>query len=231
MPEAQRAILPFLDADRLPARCLRRIGRIQDGQHPAVVQRQALRDEPGLLSAEQPRQFTWLRLASFARPRSRGILVTGENVYGVRRRDDWQQQLPSNSQTRATRLYEQLDFLLAQKNQAERDRVRESKKHPIVRTLETAPGFGPIRAARPGARSLGALGGAGRDGLVPGFARDVRARSARAADGVTGAAEPAGWNRRDCLGQSEKPPANESHPRSERLRRRKSSETNRRHSR
>jgi hypothetical protein len=80
--------------------------------------------------------------------RSRAVLVTGENVYGVRRREQWQQQLPSSSQTRATRLYDHLDFLLEQKDQAERDLVRESKKHPIVRTLETAPGFGPIRAAR-----------------------------------------------------------------------------------
>jgi transposase len=80
--------------------------------------------------------------------RSRGILVAGENVYGLRRRDEWQQQLPSSSQTRATRLYDHLDFLLEQKDQAESDLVGESKKHPIVRTLETAPGFGPIRAAR-----------------------------------------------------------------------------------
>ncbi len=80
--------------------------------------------------------------------RSRGILVSGENVYAVRRREDWQQQLPSSAQTRATRLYDHLDFLLEQKHQAERDLVRESKKHPIVAVLETAPGFGPIRAAR-----------------------------------------------------------------------------------
>ncbi len=75
-------------------------------------------------------------------------MVANENVYGVRRREEWQQQLPSSAQTRATRLYDHLDFLLEQKDQAENDLVRESKKHPIVRTLETAPGFGPIRAAR-----------------------------------------------------------------------------------
>ena len=88
------------------------------------------------------------RLASFACPRSRGILVSGLNVYGVRHRDEWQRQLPSSIQTRATRLYEYLDFLLEQKNQAETDLLREAKKHPITRLLETAPGFGPIRAAR-----------------------------------------------------------------------------------
>ena len=80
--------------------------------------------------------------------RSRGILVSGMNVYGVRPREGWQKQLCSSAQTRATRLYDHLDFLLEQKKQAEADLLREAKKHSIVRILETAPGFGPIRAAR-----------------------------------------------------------------------------------
>ncbi len=80
--------------------------------------------------------------------RSRGVLVSGVNVYGARQRENWQKQLCSSAQTRATRLYAHLDFLLEQKKQAESDLVREAKKHPIVRILETAPGFGPIRAAR-----------------------------------------------------------------------------------
>jgi len=49
---------------------------------------------------------------------------------------------------RATRLHAQLGFLLGQKDEAEAVLVREAKKHPIVGLLETAPGFGPIRAAR-----------------------------------------------------------------------------------
>ncbi len=112
-----------------------------------------------------PRQFT--RLREFSRShmtlvgdvvrgqsrikslyRSRGILVSGVNVYGVRHREEWQQQLCSSAQARAARLYDHLDFLLEQKKQAEIDLLREAKKHPIVRVLETAPGFGPIRAAR-----------------------------------------------------------------------------------
>jgi hypothetical protein len=80
--------------------------------------------------------------------RSRGILVTGMNVFGVRHRAQWQEQLPSSTQTRATRLYDHLDFMLEQRKQAEADLIREAKKHSIVRVLETAPGFGPIRAAR-----------------------------------------------------------------------------------
>ena len=80
--------------------------------------------------------------------RSRGIPVAGVNVYGVRQRKAWQKQLPSSIQTRATRLYDHLDFMLEQKKQAEADLLREAKKHRIVKVLETAPGFGPIRAAR-----------------------------------------------------------------------------------
>jgi transposase len=70
------------------------------------------------------------------------------NVYGVRHREEWQAQLSSSAQARATRLYKHLDFLLEQKKQAEGDLLREAKKHPIVGVLETTPGFGPIRAAR-----------------------------------------------------------------------------------
>jgi transposase len=80
--------------------------------------------------------------------RSRGIQVTGANVYGLRHRGEWQSQLPSSNQTRATRLYDHLDFMLDQKKQAEGDLLREAKKHRIFNILETAPGFGPIRAAR-----------------------------------------------------------------------------------
>ncbi len=114
---------------------------------------------------KSPRQFTHLRELSRIHMtlvkdavrvqarikslyRSRGILVSGEKVYGTRHRDDWQKQLCSSAQTRATRLYDHLDFLLEQKKQAEVDLLREGKKHSIVRILETAPGFGPIRAAR-----------------------------------------------------------------------------------
>jgi transposase len=114
---------------------------------------------------KSPRQFTMLRefsrthmtlvgdvVRSQARIksvyRSRGVLVTGIDVYSSRRREEWLKQLPFSTKIRATRLYDQLDFLLDQKKQAEADLLREAKKHPIVKVLETAPGFGPIRAAR-----------------------------------------------------------------------------------
>jgi len=42
--------------------------------------------------------------------RSRGVLVTGIDVYSPRRREEWPKQLPSNTQPRASRLYAHLDF-------------------------------------------------------------------------------------------------------------------------
>ena len=69
-------------------------------------------------------------------------------MYHPRRRETWQKQLDASAQVRAQRLYDHFDFLLEQKKQAEQDLLRESKKHRIVGMLETAPGFGPIRAAR-----------------------------------------------------------------------------------
>jgi transposase len=80
--------------------------------------------------------------------RSRGIPVSGVNVYGVHHREAWQKKLSSSAQMRATRLYAHLDFLLEQKKQAEADLLREAKRHRVVGIVETAPGFGPIRAAR-----------------------------------------------------------------------------------
>jgi transposase len=80
--------------------------------------------------------------------RSRGIPVRGPTVYSARHRAEWQQRLPASARTRAVRLYAQLDFLREQKDQAESDLVGESRKHAIVRILETAPGIGPIRSAR-----------------------------------------------------------------------------------
>ena len=56
VPEAQRAVLPLLDADPLPARSPRGVGRVEDVQHALVVQGQALRDEAGLLPAEDAGQ-------------------------------------------------------------------------------------------------------------------------------------------------------------------------------
>jgi transposase len=80
--------------------------------------------------------------------RSRGILTPGRTVYAKTHRESWQEQLPASARTTAGWLYEQIDFLVALKERAEQDLIRESRKHPIARMLETTPGLGPIRIAR-----------------------------------------------------------------------------------
>ncbi len=80
--------------------------------------------------------------------RSRGIPTPGGWVYSPRRRGEWEEQLPASARRRAERLYQHFDFCFEQKKQAEADLLRESRKHRIVRILETAPGFGPVRSAR-----------------------------------------------------------------------------------
>jgi hypothetical protein len=74
--------------------------------------------------------------------------VSGIDAYIPRCREEWIEQLSSSTKIRAVRPYDHLDFMLGQKKHAEADLLREGKKHPIVKILETAPGLGPIRAAR-----------------------------------------------------------------------------------
>jgi hypothetical protein len=66
--------------------------------------------------------------------RSRGVMVTGIDVYGPRRREEWLKQLPSSSKIRAMRLYAHLDFLLEQKKQAEADLLLSIKPEPGILT-------------------------------------------------------------------------------------------------
>jgi transposase len=112
-----------------------------------------------------PREFTLLREPSRAHItatrdlvrvqsrlkslyRSRGVQTLGASVYSPAQRDAWEKRLPTSARRRAMQLNEQLDFFREQKKRIEADLLRESRKHKIVRILETAPGIGPIRAAR-----------------------------------------------------------------------------------
>lgn len=112
-----------------------------------------------------PREFTLLRELSRAHItatrdlvrvqsrlkslyRSRGVQTPGASVYSPAQRDAWEKRLPTCARRRATQLGEQVDFFREQKKRIEADLLRESRKHRIVRILETAPGIGPIRASR-----------------------------------------------------------------------------------
>jgi transposase len=80
--------------------------------------------------------------------RSRGIRTPGPSVYSKSGREKWKEQLSASARGRAERLYEQLDFLVNLKDQAESDLVRESRRHDVARLLQTIPGLGAIRVAR-----------------------------------------------------------------------------------
>lgn len=49
---------------------------------------------------------------------------------------------------RAERLYEQLDMLQHLRQEARRELLAESRKHPITAKLRQIPYLGPIRSAR-----------------------------------------------------------------------------------
>jgi transposase len=80
--------------------------------------------------------------------RSRGIQVSGARVYGLRDREAWLAKLPKTARLSAERLYQQIDFLVRLKKEAEQDLGREARRHPMTGILETIPGLGPIRVAR-----------------------------------------------------------------------------------
>ena len=80
--------------------------------------------------------------------RARGIQTSSRSVCGHTEREAWQAKLPASSRTAMTRLYEQLDFFVELREQAENDLVTELQKHRIARVLQTCPGMGPIRVAR-----------------------------------------------------------------------------------
>jgi len=56
VPEAEGPVLPLLEENPLPTSSPRGVGRVQDVEHPFVVQGQALRDEARLLPAEDAGQ-------------------------------------------------------------------------------------------------------------------------------------------------------------------------------
>lgn len=80
--------------------------------------------------------------------RSRGIPVAGRRVYQPKERSTWVKALPVSCRGAAELLLSQYDGLQEIREQAERDLVAESHRHPITRVLETCPGLGPIRVAR-----------------------------------------------------------------------------------
>jgi transposase len=78
---------------------------------------------------------------------SRGLSVEA-SVYDAEKRPAWLKKLPSPYRELAEWLGRQLDQLEPLRDEAERWLLKESKSHPIIRKLATAPGMGPIRTAQ-----------------------------------------------------------------------------------
>jgi transposase len=133
------------DADDLSERI--RTGKVgcpvfKDRKQFAVL-REAARSY-GMLTRDQARVKS--RIKSFYR--SRGVACSGDGVYKPEERDAQVCRLPAAHQPTVALLGRELDALVALQAEAEKTLIRESHRHPISRTLETAPGLGPKRTAQ-----------------------------------------------------------------------------------
>jgi transposase len=80
--------------------------------------------------------------------RSWAIPCSGATVYAPRHRAEWLAKIAEPGvPRRAERFYQQLDLLEPVRQEAKRDFVNESRKHPAVTLLRQIPSIGPIRAA------------------------------------------------------------------------------------
>jgi transposase len=80
--------------------------------------------------------------------RSWAIPCAGRDVYYGRHRAEWLEKIrEAGVRRRAERLYEQLDMLQHLRQQARRELLAESRKHPITSKLPQIPYLGPIRSA------------------------------------------------------------------------------------
>jgi transposase len=79
--------------------------------------------------------------------RSRGVLPDS-GVYNPESRPRWLRELPVAHRQLAEWLGEELDGLEPMREKAEAWVLEEAKTHPIIHTLQTAPGMGPVRTAQ-----------------------------------------------------------------------------------
>jgi transposase len=80
--------------------------------------------------------------------RSWAIPCSGTTVYAARHRKEWLAKISEPGvRLRAERFYQQLDMLRGLHQEARRDFVVESHRHPAVKLLRQIPSIGPIRAA------------------------------------------------------------------------------------
>jgi transposase len=80
--------------------------------------------------------------------RSWAIPCAGQKVYAPRHRAAWLEKLTqAGVRRRAERLYQQLDHLQPLRQEARRELLAESRKHPASGLLRQIPWLGPVRVA------------------------------------------------------------------------------------
>jgi transposase len=80
--------------------------------------------------------------------RSWAIPCAGRDVYYGRQRAEWLAKIrEAGVRRRAEQLYQQLDMLQHLRQQARRELLVESRKHPITAKLRQIPFLGPVRSA------------------------------------------------------------------------------------
>jgi len=80
--------------------------------------------------------------------RSWAIPCAGRDVYYTRHRAEWLGKIrEAGVRRRAEQLYQQLDMLQHLRQQARRELLAESRKHPITAQLRQIPFLGPVRSA------------------------------------------------------------------------------------
>ena len=80
--------------------------------------------------------------------RSWAIPCAGRDVYYGRHRAEWLAKIrEAGVRRRAEQLYQQLDMLQHLRQQARRELLAESRKHPITAKLRQIPFLGPVRSA------------------------------------------------------------------------------------
>jgi transposase len=78
----------------------------------------------------------------------RGIICTGDGIYDADQHESWIDRLDNVARrTRASRLFRELDVLDELREEAEKDLIAETKKHPAAKILQSIPGIGLVRAA------------------------------------------------------------------------------------
>ena len=80
--------------------------------------------------------------------RGRGIACSGTSIYSKENREDWRRKIDNTARlSRADRLWKELGYLTELAEEAEKELLKEARKHAAIKILQSVPGIGPLRAA------------------------------------------------------------------------------------